>query len=118
MKQPKKILDKITGGLFGDLFSSTEPILKEGQRLHPKQDIKANYSHLVPLGFKGYYADSVYCLIKKDMILKFHSEDKLKMFFTVASNFHLEQSEKDQHAKDKAIIFILKSNFDIKNFKL
>ena len=117
MKQPKKILDKITGGLFPSLFSSTEPILTKNQKLKPKKDFLVSYSELYHVDFKGTY-DTPTCTVKKDMILTFHSEDKHKLFFIVASNFYQVKTEKEVHAKDKAIVYILKSNFDIKDFRL
>jgi len=107
----KKIKD-----LFGDLFSSTEPILKEGQILQPRKDFEASYSDLANSECKGEYKAGEECIVKKDMRLKFHSEDDLCLYFIVRCNYLLQNSKKEVHAQDQSIIFIFKSDFDIKKY--
>lgn len=102
--------------IFGGLFSETEPTLNKGQIIQPKKEFKASYSNLSHIDFKGEYVPGEECTIKKDMRLKFHSEDDFCLFFIVRCNYLLKHSKKEVHAQDKAIIYIFKTDFNIKDF--
>ena len=101
MNQPKKILDRLKA------YFNPKPLFAPKDRIKLKIVTYSKYSHKKAVGVV-YYDDDEECLIKRDMVLIFDSEDKHNYYFRVASNFIAS----DINARDKAIVYWTKKEFN------
>ncbi len=108
MNQPKKILDRLKA------YFNPKPLFKHKDRIKLRVSTPTKYSHKKAVGVV-YYDENELCVIKRDMVLIFDSEDKHNLYFKVASNFIAN----DINARDKAIVYWSKKEFNnVKYIKL